>query len=85
VSTASAVGRANITDKAREHRFYGWMGAAMVLTVIAGFARTWFFKALSGAPALSPLIQVHAVVFTSWIILIRRPGSTCGQHPYPCA
>ena len=35
----------------------------------AGVAPTYYLKALYGTAALSPLVQVHGIVFTMWIAL----------------
>lgn len=53
----------------RERRFYTGMAVAIVLTVFAGFSRTYYLKPYFGTPALSPLLHVHGLVFTSWLAL----------------
>jgi hypothetical protein len=45
------------------------MALAFVLTVFAGFSRTYFLKLHYGTPALSVLLHIHAVVFSSWVLL----------------
>lgn len=49
--------------------FYGGMAAAAALTVLAGFAPTYFLRSFSKQPALSPLLHVHGLIFTTWIVL----------------
>ncbi|MCA1636548.1 MAG: hypothetical protein LC802_23380 [Acidobacteria bacterium] len=44
-----------IEGRRREHLFYTGMAAAIVLTVFAGFARTYYLGPYFGARALSPL------------------------------
>jgi hypothetical protein len=46
------------------------MAIVAALTVFVGFAPTYFLKALFGAPSLSPLLHVHGLLFTSWIVLL---------------
>jgi hypothetical protein len=47
----------------------------MALTVFAGFARTFYLRAyfdtptISGDTVLTPLMQVHGAVFTTWVVL----------------
>jgi hypothetical protein len=53
----------------REHRFYTGMAVAIALTVVAGFARTYYLRPLFGLPPLSPLLHLHGVVFSSWLLL----------------
>jgi len=53
-----------------ERRFFAGMAVAVALSVFAGFAPTYFLKKLYGTPALSPLVHLHGLVFTSWILLL---------------
>jgi hypothetical protein len=51
------------------------MAAAIVVTALAGFARTYFLRpllpVLAPAPmALTPLIHVHGLLFTGWVLLL---------------
>jgi hypothetical protein len=45
------------------------MAVAMALTVFAGFAPTYYLKDAFGGSALSPLVHIHGMLFTSWIVL----------------
>ncbi len=53
----------------RDRFFYVGMAIVAALLVFAGFARTYFLKGYFGAPPLSPLVHLHGLVFTSWILL----------------
>lgn len=53
----------------RDRRFYLAMGLAAAATVFAGFARTYFLKDLFGAPPLRPLLHLHGLLFSAWIVL----------------
>ena len=64
-AVAAARGR-----RLRERLFYTGMAVAAVVTVFAGFARTYFLRPYFGTPALTPLLQLHGVVFTSWLVLL---------------
>lgn len=66
---ATTMSRAGSFDKRRERLFYSGMAIAVVLTVFAGFARTYYLRPYFGTPALTPLLHLHGVVFTSWLIL----------------
>lgn len=62
-------------DHRGEHRFLSIMAAAIVLTALAGFARTYFLRPLLAAPApplpgLTPLIHLHGFLFTGWVLLL---------------
>ena len=54
----------------RARRFYGGMALAFVVTVFAGFSRTYFLKAYYGTPALTTLLHIHGVVFTTWVLFL---------------
>ena len=58
-----------------EHRFFSAMAVAIVLTALAGFARTYFLRPLLPAAApppreLTPLIHLHGLLFTGWVLLL---------------
>jgi hypothetical protein len=58
-----------------EHRFFSAMAAAIVVTALAGFARTYFLRPLlpaltPPAMALTPLIHLHGLLFTGWVLLL---------------
>ena len=48
--------------------FFTGMALASVLTLVVGFAPTYFARS-STLPPLSPLYHLHGAVFTSWIVL----------------
>lgn len=58
-----------ITVRRRERLFYIGMALVILITVFAGFSRSYFLKAQFGTPPLSSLLHVHGLVFTSWILL----------------
>src|SRR2546430_1907744 len=57
-------------SKRRERLFYTGMAVAFVLTVFAGFARTFYLRPHFQTQPLIPLLVLHGVVFTSWIALL---------------
>jgi hypothetical protein len=56
--------------KRRERLFYTAMAAAFVITVFAGFSRTWFLRPVFHPEPLIPLLYVHGFIFTLWIALL---------------
>jgi hypothetical protein len=52
-----------------DHRFFSGMAIVTAATIVAGFSNTYLPKVVSGAPALPPIIHLHAVVFASWLIV----------------
>jgi uncharacterized membrane protein YozB (DUF420 family) len=45
------------------------MAVLSACTIIAGFSRTYYLKAFTGARPLPLFVHLHAAVFTSWLIL----------------
>lgn len=67
--------RAN-TPGTYDRVFYSGMAVLMALTVVFGFARTYYMRGYFGAPpsvtggtSLSPLVHVHGALFTAWMVL----------------
>jgi uncharacterized membrane protein YozB (DUF420 family) len=56
-----------------ERLFFTLMGAAVAVTVFAGFARSYYLSHWLTPPArtpeITPLLHIHALVFTLWILL----------------
>jgi len=64
-----AVQPRSITVRRRERLFYVGMAVAILITVLLGFSRSYFLKLHYSTPSLSPLLHLHGLVFTSWILL----------------
>jgi hypothetical protein len=59
-----------VDAKQRERIFYTGMAIAILITVFAGFSRTWFLRPyFSQVQALIPVLIVHGIIFSSWIAL----------------
>jgi len=57
-------------NKRRERLFYTGMVVAIVITVVAGFSRTFYLRPHFQTQPLIPLLVLHGVVFSSWIVLL---------------
>jgi len=58
-------------SKRRERIFYTGMAVAILVTVIAGFSRTFYLRPyFPQVQPLIPLLILHGVVFSSWIVLL---------------
>lgn len=57
-------------NKRRERLFYTGMVVAIVITVFAGFSRTFYLRPYFQTQPLIPLLVLHGVVFSSWIVLL---------------
>jgi hypothetical protein len=70
VEKRSLAAQAGVTGKRRVRLFYVGMSVVVAATVFAGFSRTYFLKSYFGAQPLMPLLHLHGIVFTSWIVLL---------------
>ncbi len=61
-------GRVN-TAKSSERLFYTGMSVAFLLTVFAGFSRTFYLRPYFQPQKLIPLLILHGMLFSSWIAL----------------
>jgi hypothetical protein len=52
-----------------ERSVYTWGAIVALLFIFAGFAPTYYLKGVYGAPELSVLKHVHALVMTAWFTL----------------
>ena len=74
VSGQVALGSAG-AGRQRDRWFFTGMAVAALLTVLAGFAPTYYLKGAFGAPPLSTLVHLHGMLFTSWILLFLTQTS----------
>ena len=65
-SSTGALGRGGRS----ENFFFSGMALLMLATVLVGFARTYFLAGMLHAPLPSLIIHIHAVVFSTWILLL---------------
>ena len=66
MATATARPRLHFRN---DNFFFSGMAAVALITVLVGFARTYFLAGLFRAPLPSLLVHIHGAVFTLWIIL----------------
>jgi hypothetical protein len=60
--------------------FYTGMSIASIITVFVGFAPTYYLKGYFGAAPLAPLVHLHGLVFTSWILLFFAQTVLIASH-----
>jgi hypothetical protein len=56
-------------DRKAERIFFGGMAVLLCAVVFAGFFRTFFGAGFVEAPLPSPILAVHGIVFTAWMLL----------------
>lgn len=69
-----------ITRRRRERWFYIGMSIALVITVFAGFAPTYYLRPYFNAAPLMPLLHLHGFVFTSWLVLFVTQTTLVAAH-----
>ena len=69
-----------LTRRRRERWFYLGMSIAIVITVFAGFAPTYYLRPYFNAAPLIPLLHLHGLVFTSWIVLFSVQTTLIATH-----
>jgi hypothetical protein len=69
VAERSAAARAGVAGRGRERLFYTGMSVAFIVTVFAGFARTYYLRPYFDSKPLVTVLHLHGLVFTSWIVL----------------
>jgi uncharacterized membrane protein YozB (DUF420 family) len=52
-----------------DRRFYTTMAVVAAAVIVAGFANTYGPKVLSSSTPVPPVIHLHAVLFTCWLVL----------------
>jgi hypothetical protein len=56
-------------DRSAERVFFGGMAILLCVVVFTGFFRTFFGAGFVEAPLPSPILRVHGIVFTAWMLL----------------
>jgi hypothetical protein len=59
-----------VAGRRRERVFYTGMALAIALIVFAGFARTYYLRPYFTADPLRPLLHLHGLLFSSWVVLL---------------
>lgn len=52
-----------------ERRFFTGMAATLLFATFIGFAPTYYLAGYFDAPTLGPLVHVHGIVFSAWMLL----------------
>src|SRR5579863_9165054 len=65
----------NLPGRRFDHLFFASMTLVMLMTVFVGFAHTYYLAGVFQAPLPSPIIHIHAAVFSCWILLLVAQAS----------
>ena len=69
-----------IVRRQRERWFYIGMSVALVITVFAGFAPTYYLRPYFTSAPLMPLLHLHGLVFSSWLVLFVIQTTLVAAH-----
>jgi len=69
-----------LVRKRRERLFYLGMSIAVVITVFAGFSRTYYLRPYFNSAPLMPLLHLHGLVFSSWLLLFVTQTTLVAAH-----
>ena len=69
VESRSLPAAPGITSRQRERLFYTGMAVAIVITVFAGFAPSYYLRSYFATAPLPVLLHLHGIVFSSWLVL----------------
>ncbi len=59
-----------LVSRRTDNYFFSGMALLLLLTVLVGFARTYFLAGVFRAPLPSLLVHIHGAVFSCWILLL---------------
>jgi hypothetical protein len=65
---------ASVITRNPDRLFFASVASAALMVALVGFAPTYYLKIWFDTPTLTPLIHVHAAVFTLWPVLLLTQG-----------
>src|ERR1051325_8116039 len=87
VSAAAARKPAAIVPPKHDRIFFSCLAIAMALSIIVGFAPTYYARLLGSAPlhtvsgrTFTSLVYLHGAVFTSWVLLFIVQTALIAAH-----
>jgi uncharacterized membrane protein YozB (DUF420 family) len=69
------LGAVSAEGRSRDHRFFTGMALAAALTVLIGFAPSYYLSGAFGGRPLTTLVHVHGAIATAWILLFLTQTS----------
>jgi len=67
-------------SRRRERMFYTGMSIAFLITVVAGFSRTYFLRPYFNPQPLIPLLHLHGIIFSAWLLLLLTQTTLVAAH-----
>ncbi len=64
-----------------ERLFFSGVAIAMLFVTFAGFAPSYYLMRFTAAPELAPIVHVHGLVFSAWMLLYAvQTGLVAGRN-----
>ena len=86
-TTPASPSRAIAPVGAHDHLFYSGMAIALALTVLTGFAPTYYLRLLGDGPRatvsggpFTALVHLHGALFTGWVVLFIVQTALVASH-----
>ena len=81
ISDQHSSGRARDPAARRERLFFGSLSIALAVTVLVGFAPTFYLhRVLGSANIVTPTLVMHGTLFTSWMVLLVVQAALVSAH-----
>jgi hypothetical protein len=71
---------APVSSARRDRFFHSGLAVAFLVTTVAGFGPTYFYKPLQSSPPLTPLLHIHGLVFTTWLLLLLTQSALVARR-----
>lgn len=80
VSGASPTSAVRLPGSRFDHVFFQTMAVLLTLTMVVGFAKTYFLHGVFRAKLPNLLIHIHGAVFTCWFLLLLAQSALASAH-----
>ncbi len=80
VSGTPAASSIRFEASRNEHVFFLAMAVLLTVTMVVGFAKTYFLAGVFLAKLPAPLIHIHGAVFTCWFLLLLTQSALAFVH-----
>jgi hypothetical protein len=72
-----------VVARKQDRIFFSSFAVAAAISVFIGFAPTFYLKPYFSTPPLTPLLIVHGLVFSTWIVLFAIQTLLVATHRTP--
>jgi hypothetical protein len=62
------------------NRFFLTIAVSLAILIVAGFSRTYYLRTLFELPPLPPLLHLHGIMFTAWLVVFVVQARLIAAH-----